>query len=159
MLAAINFISGNLPHEHQSEHIRCYATACWFHFHGNTTSRCIATDCTILLCYHGNEINKPLHSNGHVLIDAHVEGSHILPFRRMSVTINTCGTMYNYTALFIFMRNLASHTEGNWGRWEENAEDSIWTLKKVTGVRKKRGSLHHSPDIRMVESRRMTLVR
>jgi hypothetical protein len=24
------------------------------------------------LGYHGNEINKPLHSNGHVLIDAHV---------------------------------------------------------------------------------------
>jgi hypothetical protein len=31
----------------------------------------------VLLCYHGNEINKPLHSNGHVLIDAHVGGSHI----------------------------------------------------------------------------------
>jgi hypothetical protein len=32
----------------------------------------------VLLCYHGNEINKPLHSNGHVLINAHVGGSHII---------------------------------------------------------------------------------
>jgi hypothetical protein len=28
------------------------------------------------LGYHGNEINKPLHSNGYVLIDAHMGGSH-----------------------------------------------------------------------------------
>jgi hypothetical protein len=33
----------------------------------------------VLLWYNGNEINKPLHSNGHVLIDAHVGGSHITP--------------------------------------------------------------------------------
>jgi hypothetical protein len=30
----------------------------------------------VLLCYRGNEINKPLHSYGHVLIVAHVGGSH-----------------------------------------------------------------------------------
>jgi hypothetical protein len=30
------------------------------------------------MLYHGNEINKPMHGNGHVLIDAHVGGSHII---------------------------------------------------------------------------------
>jgi hypothetical protein len=28
-------LCGNLPHERQSINFRCYATACWFHFHGN----------------------------------------------------------------------------------------------------------------------------
>jgi hypothetical protein len=32
--------------------------------------------CCVLLGYHGNEINNPLHSDGHVLIVAHVGGSH-----------------------------------------------------------------------------------
>jgi hypothetical protein len=32
----------------------------------------IQQSCNVLLGYHGNEINKPLHSNGHLLIDAHV---------------------------------------------------------------------------------------
>jgi hypothetical protein len=58
--------------------------------------RCIATDCLVwtdhlktplvkgysiiaLVRYHGNENNKPLHSNGHLSIVAHVEGSHITP--------------------------------------------------------------------------------
>jgi hypothetical protein len=26
---------GSFPHERQSTDVRCYATACWFHFHGN----------------------------------------------------------------------------------------------------------------------------
>jgi hypothetical protein len=33
----------NLPHEQQPTHVRCYATACWFHFHCNPTVRYYAT--------------------------------------------------------------------------------------------------------------------
>jgi hypothetical protein len=50
----------------------------------------------VLLGYHGNEISKPLHSNGHVLIDAHVGGSHTIldfflkgPIYLQSVTIHS----------------------------------------------------------------------
>jgi hypothetical protein len=28
-------ICGSFPHERQSTDVHCYATACWFHFHGN----------------------------------------------------------------------------------------------------------------------------
>jgi hypothetical protein len=34
---------GNLPHEWYSAHVRCYLTACWFHFHGNATVLYYAT--------------------------------------------------------------------------------------------------------------------
>jgi hypothetical protein len=39
----------------------------------------------VLLGYHGNEINNPLHSNGHVLIVAYVGGSHKINNKRTPV--------------------------------------------------------------------------
>jgi hypothetical protein len=56
--------------------IRCIATDCCVWTDQLKTPLVIALQYCCVVTYHGNQINKPLHSNGHLSIVAHVGGCH-----------------------------------------------------------------------------------